>query len=252
MTILKTPKKTRSARQAPPEITADDLPELAPPSVRDRVLGSVLLLSAFGLFLWLSVLLCRPLVLLASSPGKLEEFLHSQGAMGWFSFLGIEILQGFLPIPLELTAAAGGYVFGRAQGALLTLCSVVISTTTIFYFARAFGHRMLRLFFSPERARRLTAPHSGKVRTALTLAVFFMPGTPKRMFIFSAGLVPQRFAGFLALSTLARAPALLACSFGGQALGNGNYGQAAVIFIVTGILGLAGAGAYRLVSKRKG
>lgn len=249
MTILRTKRKPR---RAPTEAGAADLPEFAPPSLRDRVLGTAILLAAAALFVWLSFLLCRPLVRMASSPEKMESFIRSQGALGWIAFLGIEILQGFLPIPLEITAAAGGYVFGRVQGAALTLCATVISTTAIFYLARAFGFRLLRLFFSPARAKKLTAPHSAGVRAALTVTVFLIPGTPKRMFIFSAGMVPQRFSTFLLLSTLARAPALLACSFGGHALGQGDYGQAAVIFIITGTLGLLGAGAWHFASERKG
>lgn len=248
MTILRTKRKNR---RPPPEIGAGDLPEFSPPALRDRVLGTVILAAALALFLWFSLLLCRPLAALASSPEKFEAFIRSQGAMGRISFLGIEILQGFLPIPLEITAAAGGYVFGRVQGALLTLGSAAVSTTAIFYFARAFGHRMLKLFLSPARAKKLTAPHSGRVRAAITFAVFLVPGTPKRMFVFSAGLVPQPFAPFLLVSTLARAPALLACSFGGQALGTGNYGQAAAIFLITGVLGAAGAFVHRFINKRK-
>lgn len=248
MTILCTGRKKR---RPPPEVGARDLPEFAPPAARERVLGTALLLLAFALFFWLSFLLCRPLALLAKSPAQFEAFLRGQGAMGRFSFLGIEILQGFLPIPLEITAAAGGYVFGRVQGLLLTLCAAAVSTAAIFYAARAFGRRLLRFFVSPARAKKLTEPHSARVRAALTLALFLVPGTPKRMFAFSAGLAPQRFAPFLLLSTLARAPALLACSFGGQALGTGNYGQAAALFAVIGAFGLFGAVLYRFASKRK-
>lgn len=203
------------------------------------------------MFLWFSVLLCRPLVLLATDPGKLEEFLLSQGAMGRFSFFGIEILQGFLPIPLELTAAAGGYVFGRVQGAALSICSTVISTAAIFSLARLSGHRVIHFFFSPTRAHKLAFSHSKKIRSALTWMIFLIPGTPKRMFIFSAGLVPQRLSSFLFISTLARVPALVACSFGGQALETGDYGQAAAIFLITGIWGIAGAMSWRFVTKRK-
>jgi len=90
-----------------------------------------------------------------------------------------------------------------------------------------------------------------KVRNTLTWIVFLIPGTPKRIFVFSAGLVPQSFGKFLAISTVARVPALVACSFGGYALGSGNYKQAVAIFVVTGVLSVIGMIAYRTFTKKR-
>lgn len=244
-------KTEQKRRKAHAQISVGDLPETARTSLRDKLLGAGILIAAAALFLWLSVLLCRPVFLLASNPGQFERFIREQGAMGRFAFLGIQILQGFLPIPLELTAAVGGYAFGRIQGTLLTLCSVLISTTAIFYFTRIFGHRVMDLFFTPEQQQHVKYLHDEKIRTTLTWIVFLIPGTPKRVFVFSAGLVPQKFGRFLAISTLARVPALLACSFGGQALGSGDYGQAIAIFMTVGVLSIAGVAAYRVLSDKK-
>lgn len=239
------PADGRTARTAQTGAAAKD----KTPTARDRVLGTAILIVGFALFLWLTVLLCRPIVQLAADPGKLESFVREQGAMGRVSFLGIQILQGFVPIPLEVTAVAGGYVFGRLQGLILTLCAVMISTTAIFYFTRIFGHKLLNLFFSPAQQRKVMYFRNEKTRTALTWILFLIPGTPKRLFIFSAGLFPQRFGKFLLISTLARVPALLACAFGGQALWSGDYNQAFVIFSVVGVLGVAGTAAYKIFTK---
>lgn len=250
--ILTAPKKTeQERREAHAQISADDLPETARTSLRDKLLGTVILIAVTALFLWFSVLLCRPIFLLASSPDQFENFIREQGAMGRFAFLGIQILQGFLPIPLELTAVAGGYAFGRVQGTLLTICATMISTTAIFYFTRIFGHRVMNLFFTRTQQRHAKYFHDERVRTTVTWIVFLIPGTPKRIFVFSAGLVPQKFGNFLVISTLARIPSLLACSFGGQALGTGNYGQATAIFVVVGLLSIAGVAAYQILSEKR-
>lgn len=253
MKILHTSsKKSRQKkREAPAPISAADLPENAKTSLRDKLLGVGILIAGLALFLWLSVMLCRPIFLLAASPDKFERFIQGQGALGRISFLGIQILQGFLPIPLELTAIAGGYAFGRVQGLLLTLCATIISTTAIFYFTRVFGQKLINLFFTPAQQRKATYFRDKKVRTTLTWIMFLIPGTPKRIFVFSAGLVPQSFGSFLLISTLARIPSLLACSFGGHALGNGDYGQAAAIFAAVGVLSVLGVAAYRAIAGKK-
>lgn len=253
LTILRTHSKNRKSkiREVPVRAAAAGLPDGTGTSLRDKLLGAGILAVALGLFLWFSAMLCRPIFLLASNPERLERFIQEQGALGRVAFLGIQILQGFLPIPLELTAVAGGYAFGRVQGALLTLGSVVISTTAIFYFTKIFGHKVMDLFFTPAQQKNVKYFRDEKVRTAATWIVFLIPGMPKRMFVFSAGLVPQKFSRFLIVSTLARAPALLACSFGGQALGSGNYGQATAIFIVTGIVSVIGIAAFKTVTGKK-
>jgi uncharacterized membrane protein YdjX (TVP38/TMEM64 family) len=251
MTILRTKSKKRIHIKPSQEITATDLHEYAGTTARDKLLGVCILVVFTALFFWFTLVLCRPLFLLAYSPEKFNRFIQDQGALGRMAFLGFQVLQGFLPIPLELTAAAGGYAFGRLQGALLTLCSSAISTTLIFYFTKAFGHRLIDLFFTRKQQRGARFLRNSKLRDTLTWIVFLIPGTPKRVFVFSAGLVPGSFKKFLAVSTLARAPSLVACSFGGYALFSGNYTQAAIIFAILGICSIAGIAAYKRITKKR-
>lgn len=251
MTILRANFKKRSRLKQSEEITAADLHEYAGTTARDKLLGVLILIAFMALFFWFTVVLCRPLFILAYSPEKFDRFIQGQGALGRLTFLGFQVLQGFLPIPLELTAAAGGYAFGRLQGTLLTLCSSLISTTLIFYFTKAFGHRLIDLFFTREQQRGARFLRDAKLRDTLTWVIFLIPGTPKRIFVFSAGLVPVSFKKFLAVSTLARVPSLIACSFGGYALFRGNYTQAAVIFAVLGICSVIGIAVYKRLTKNR-
>jgi uncharacterized membrane protein YdjX (TVP38/TMEM64 family) len=250
MKILRTKSKKRRPAQ-PPEITAADLPENAGTTPRDKLLGAVILLAATALFLWLTAILCRPLFTITTNPDRFGRFIREQGALGRVAFLGIQILQGFLPIPLELTTVAGGYAFGRVQGSILTIVATMLSTTAIFYVTKMFGRKLLDLFFTPAQQKKVRYFRDEKMRTALTFFIFLIPGMPKRMFVFSAGLVPQSFSKFLVISTLARVPAIIACSFGGHALSNGDYSQAVTIFVVTGILSVTGILLYKYFTNKK-
>lgn len=250
MKQIRTKLKRRSLRPRVPSVTV-----AGKTSLRDKLLGVAILFAAAVLFLFLTVLVCRPLVGLISDPGSLRGFVNSHKIIGRLAFVGIQTLQGILPIPLELTTIAGGYVFGKLQGCLLTLCATVISTAVIFYFTRQFGHRLVDLFFTPERQKSVRYFRDEKMRDTVTWIVFLIPGTPKRLFVFSAGLVPQDFRRFLVISTAARVPALLACSFGGDALSGGNYTRAVVIFLITGAVTVLGLLFYRYVDggrKKKG
>lgn len=242
--------RTKRKKPAPQRTLPDHISKKE--RYRQTVLGWLILTAATVLFLLITALLCRPLVRLASNPGEMRAFVLAQRGFGIAAFLGFEILQGFLPIPLELTAVAGGYIFGRVQGCLLTVCSVLISTTVIFHLTRIFGHKLADRIIPPMRQNRVRWFRNARVRDAVTFFVFFIPGTPKRIFVLTAGLVPQNFWRFLLLSTAARIPSFFICSFGGGAIGSGNYVLAAFLLILTGAAAVAGFWFYRRTMGDKG
>lgn len=212
---------------------------------RQTLLGWLILAAGTALFLLVTALLCRPLVRLASDPREMRTLVLSQGGLGAAAFLGFEILQGFLPIPLELTAVAGGYIFGKVQGCVLTVCSVLISSAVIFSLTKLFGHKLADRVIPPLRQNRVRWFRNQRARDAVTFFVFLIPGTPKRIFILTAGLVPQNLWRFLIISTAARVPSLLVCSFGGGALCSGNYRLAAFLLTLTCAVAAAGFVFYR-------
>lgn len=239
-------KHTQKKSDTAPEITVHDLnPGTSP---RDKLLGAVLLLFAAGIFVWLSVILYRSLVTITTGPEQFSRFIREKGASGRAAFLGIQFLQGFIPSPFGLTTIAGGYLFGRLQGSLLTITATVLSTTVLYYLSKIFGRKILNLFFTPKQQRKVNFFRDEKVRTALTWVVFLIPGMPKRIFIFSAGLFSKGFIKFLAVSTLARIPLILAHAVGGHALSSGNYFQAVLIFIAAALFSLVGIIFYKKVT----
>ena len=217
----------------------------------DRLIGAVVLIAGTVLFLGLAYGIGRPLLELASSTDSLREYLQTYGPFGFLAFFLIQFLQGFLPVPLELTAIAGGYIFGPVFATLLTLLSIIASTAAIFFFTRAFGTRLLQLFFPRSQQKLMRLLSSDRRRGMITWIVFLVPGLPKRLFVFSAGLVPQSFGKFLLVSTVARMPSILACTFGGHALGEQNYGFAGIILAVVVVFSVAGLLLYRRLNAKK-
>ncbi|WP_411677950.1 TVP38/TMEM64 family protein [Caproicibacter sp.] len=216
---------------------------------RETLLGALILAAALALFVLLTAALCRPLAGLLSDPARLRAVVRRRGAFGVLSFFGLEVAQGFLPLPLEVTTVAAGYLFGPFGGFLLTSASVLTSTTLLFTLAKLFGERFFLLLFPHGESPWILRDE--KARRLATWTVFLVPGLPKRLFILSAALVPQRFSRFLAVSTLARVPALIFCSFGGHALGSGNYARAVLLLCVVAIPALAAFFIYRSATARK-
>lgn len=216
---------------------------------RETLLGVLVVAAGLGLFVLLTAALCRPVAALLSDPDRMRAGVQQKGLFGVLMFFGLEVLQGFLPIPLEVTTVAAGYIFGPLGGFLLTAASVVCSTTLVFYLAKLFGERFFRLLFPSGKSPWILRDE--KARGWATWIVFLVPGLPKRLFIFSAALVPQRFSNFLVISTLARMPVLLVCSFGGHALGSGDYGRAVLLLCAVAVPALAGFLVWRAATARR-
>jgi len=171
MKILRTKSKKKKPAQ-PPEITAADLPEHAGTSLRDKLLGAVILLAALAAFVLLTLFLCRPLFTITTNPDRFGRFIREQGALGRVAFLGIQILQGFLPIPLELTTVAGGYAFGRVQGSISPLPPPCFRPQRSFMLQRCSG-ASCSICFSRRRSKRKYGISAMKKCVPPSLSLFF-------------------------------------------------------------------------------
>lgn len=71
------------------------------------------------------------------------------------------------------------------------------------------------------------------------------PGTPKDLLTYCAGLTHMRLGKWLAISVVGRIPSVITSTIGGDALGAGSYGFAALVFGATLLLCGAGLVVYR-------
>ena len=81
--------------------------------------------------------------------------------------------------------------------------------------------------------------------------LFFIPGTPKDLLTYFAGLTDIRFDRFLGLTLLARIPSVVSSTFGGHLLGEGKLRGALLLYGITGAASLAGLAAYRAILRRR-
>lgn len=220
-------------------------------TLRDKLFGALILTVITLLFMWLTFLIGQSLLPITTDTENMRRFVAKSGIMGRLAFLGIQILLGFLPIPIELTTIAGGYAFGPLQGILLTILAIIISTTIIFYVTKLCGNKLMNLFFTSMQQKKVFFFRDKKVCQTITWIVYLIPGMPKRLFTFSAGLVMQRFRNFLFISVFARMPTIIACTFCGHALERQEYKLALAIFLIIVFLCLIGFYTYQYCMKQK-
>jgi uncharacterized membrane protein YdjX (TVP38/TMEM64 family) len=177
-----------------------------------------------------------------SHKDRLIALLREDGWRGPLVCMGAQFAQVVIfIIPGEITQLAAGYVFGLWRGFLYSVLGILAGSAFNFYFARIVGRPALSRLVGPatlEKVDRVLENAKGK--SAMFL-LFLLPGAPKDALSYGAGLTEITLTEFLVVSTLGRAPALLASILIGSHASRQNYAA----MIATGIaVILAGAGYY--------
>ncbi|MBQ7090642.1 MAG: TVP38/TMEM64 family protein [Clostridia bacterium] len=223
---------------------------LSPTERRRKILGwvSVAVVAALlGLITWL---VCD--WLMAFSSQDFRTYIRGFGYGGWFVLLGLQFLQVFIAlIPGELLETAAGYIYGPLQGTLLCYVGVALGSALIFLLVRRFRKRFAEVFVSADKLNEMRFLNSETKRRSLIFLIFFIPGTPKDLLTYFAGLTPIKISEFLTISLIARFPSVISSTAGGDLLGDGNYLGAIWLYGITAAVSLLGLWLYSILKKRK-
>lgn len=186
------------------------------------------------------------------SQDDFREYIRSFGALSWLVLLALQFLQVFIAlIPGEILESAAGYAFGPVSGTLICYAGIAGASALIFLLTRKYGVRLVEVFISREKLLELRFLNTAQKRNWLIFLLFFIPGTPKDLFTYFAGLTRIRFAEFLAISLVARIPSVLTSTIGGHMLGSENYRGAVLLYSITGIVSIAGLLCYKAFLRRR-
>lgn len=195
----------------------------------------------------------KPMLTLLSDPDRFRDWVDERGLWGRLAFVGmmaVQIIAAMIPgEPLEIAA---GYAFGAVEGTALCLLGALIGGAAVFLAVRRFGRRAVEAFFPAEKIDALPLLKNGRRLERWLFVVFLFPGTPKDLLTYCAGLTHMRLGRWLALSVVGRIPSVITSTIGGDALGAGSYGLAALVFGVTLLLCGAGLVVYRRMNGKGG
>ena len=193
----------------------------------------------------LSVILWRTLgaslVKFLSNPEALRAWVEEKGWRSRIAFGAMVILQIVVAIiPGEPFEIAAGYAFGWLEGTLLCIVSAAIGSIITFALVRKFGMKLVRIFFSEEQINSVKFLKTNEKRDFLFLIIYMLPGTPKDLLGYFAGLTDLPFPVFCLICSLGRIPSVITSTIGGNALGTQRYGAAIIVFVIT--LAISGLG----------
>ncbi len=193
----------------------------------------------------------RPILRFARQPELFHAWVDSHGAWGCVAYVGMVFLQVVVAIiPGEPLEIAGGYAFGAWWGTVLSLIGAVLGSAAVFALVRRFGRPLAEVFFPAEKLDSLRFLHTSPKGNALFWLIFTVPGTPKDLLCYFAGLTDMTWRSWLLIATVGRLPSIVTSTVGGGALGTQNYKAAAIALGAALVAAIAGYLIYRAVCRR--
>ena len=190
------------------------------------------------------------LAFVADAP-RFRAWVDEAGALSRIAFVMANMAQiviAFLPgEPLELAA---GYAFGALEGTLWCLAASALGTAAVMALVRTFGLRIVALFFPPEKIASMRWLRDARRFELLLFLCFLIPGTPKDLLTYVAGLGKSPVVRIVALTTVGRIPSIVSSTLAAGAFGDGNYLGAAAVAALTVALAGIGVIAYRKLSSK--
>ena len=130
------------------------------------------------------------------------------------------------------------------------MIGVAVGSLLVFALVRRFGVRLVETFFSENKIHSLRFLQNSRKRDILIFFVMFIPGTPKDLLSYFAGLTDIPMARWLLITTVARLPSVVTSTVGGNAVGEQNYLFAIVVFAATLLVSALGLLIYQQLCKR--
>ena len=163
-----------------------------------------------------------------------KEKVTNSGIYGLFLLFIIQVAQIFLFIlpgePIEILA---GMCYGWIWGTIFIMFSSAIIATLIFWLVRKIGRQFVYDFSDEEKVKKIENnkifQNSQKIELIIFI-LFLVPGTPKDLLTYLAGLLPIKMNRFIVISTIARIPSIVTSTIAGANIAVGDWKKAILLY----------------------
>jgi len=204
-----------------------------------KIIKIMVLLIGIILYIGITIYLFPIIQNMITGQGQANYVQHvkSSGIGGVFMIAWLEMLQiALIFLPGEPVEVIAGMCFGSLWGTVIIMVSAAIVSTAIFFLSRKLGKSFIYSFWSKERIDNLLNSKllaDSKKLDLVMLVLFLMPGTPKDLLVYIAGILPLKPLNFLVISSFARFPSVISSTIVGDMLLEKNYKIIVAIYVAT-------------------
>lgn len=222
-----------------------------------KIFKFIMLIIVIGIFLGMVAYLFPVMKDLSTAKGQIafKQKIDNSGIYGLLILFGLQVAQIFLVIvpgePIEIMA---GMCYGTFWGTIFIMVSVFIITTGMFFLVRKFGKKLVYSFCNENQVKKIENSklfQNPKKIEFIMMLLFFIPGAPKDLLIYTAALLPIKPSRFILIATFARFPSIISSTWAGANLIVGNWKISIAIYaIILAIVALV-VGFINLFDKNK-
>ena len=207
-----------------------------------KIFKVFLTIIVLSLFLGIIIYLFPIMKDLSTLEGQIafKEKVENSGVLGMLSLFGLQVAQIFLIIvPGEPIEILSGMCYGSLWGTIFIMVSACIISTTIFLLVRKFGRKFVYDFCDKKKIQKIENSkvfQNPKKIEFIMLILFLIPGTPKDLLVYVAGLLPIKPLKFIIISTFARFPSVITSTLAGEQLAIGDWKMSIILYVAILIL----------------
>lgn len=168
---------------------------------------------------------------------NLASFLEEYKTESIFIYLGFQILQIIISvIPGQVFQMAAGYLYGFFGGLALSLLGALLGSTIAYYLAVFLGRDSLGLFIKRDTLDLWVKRLNTKKAYIIIFLLYLIPGLPKDLIAYPAGISRINIKAFLLLSLTGRLPAMAASVLIGALYEDQSYTAMIIIAVFSIVL----------------
>ena len=201
-----------------------------------KILKIILAILAAGIIIGAIIYFIPVMKGLTTTEGKIafKNKIQRSGFLGMLSLFGLQLAQMFLFIlpgePIEIVA---GMCYGGFWGTVFIMATSAIISIGIFFIVRKLGRKFVYEFSDENKVKKIENSklfQDPKRVEIIMFILFLIPGTPKDLLVYIAGLLPIKPGRFILISTFAKVPSIVSSTYAGAKILEGNWKMGLIVY----------------------
>ena len=171
---------------------------------------------------------------------ELREWIDGFGALAPLVFVVVQTLQVVVaPIPGQVLALVGGYLFGSVAGTVYSVTGVMLGSAIAFSLADRYGRPFVESVMHEDMLSRFDG-FVDRVGIPGLVVFVLIPGLPDDAVCFLSGLTHWSLRTFLVVIAVGRLPAYVLTVYAGGQLASGDFLTGIALVALVGALSVVG------------
>lgn len=207
---------------------------------KNKKLAYIKLLILASIIIVLPVILyltCKDTLFNTEWLNSLPQRLMAHPKTAALSLIGLQILQVIICfLPGQPIQFAASYLFGTLGGYLVSIVGAIIGAFAAYYIARFLGADAVKSIFGEEKVEKYRSKINSGKGLLIVLLIYLIPGLPKDLIGYVAGISSMRVIPFIIVSSIGRTPPMFGSLLVGTFFQAKNWVAIAILAVICAII----------------